>query len=33
MEINYKMEMSSPQGTKKGNAKEIVTNTNVLEML
>ena len=33
METFYKMEMPTPQGTKKGNAKEIITNTNVLELL
>ena len=33
METSYKMEMPTPQGTKKGNAQEIVSNTNILELM
>jgi hypothetical protein len=33
MVTSYKMEMPTPQGTKNGNARESVTNTNVLELL
>jgi hypothetical protein len=33
MENNYRMEMPTPQGTQKGSAREITSNTNVLELL
>ena len=33
METSYRMEMPTPQGTKKGSAREITSNTNVLELL
>ena len=33
METAYRMEMSTPQGTKKGSAREVVASTNVLELL
>ena len=33
METSYQMEMPTPQGTKKGSAREITSNTNVLELL
>ena len=33
METSYRMEMPTPQGTKKGSAREIISNTNVLELL
>ena len=33
METSYKMEMPTPQGTKKGSAREVISNVNVLELL
>lgn len=33
MENNYRMEMPTPQGIQKGSAREITSNTNVLELL
>lgn len=33
MENGYRMEMSSPEGIKKANAKEVTTNVNVIELL
>jgi hypothetical protein len=33
METSYKMEMPTPQGTKKGSARELTSTTNVLELL
>ncbi len=33
MENNYRMEIPTPQGTQKGSAREITSNTNVLELL
>ena len=33
METSYRMEMATPQGTKKGSAREVVASTNVLELL
>jgi hypothetical protein len=33
MENNYRMEMPTPQGTQKGSAREVTSNTNVLELL
>jgi hypothetical protein len=33
METSYRMEMPTPQGTKKGSAREQTTNINILELL
>jgi hypothetical protein len=33
MESSYRMEMPTPQGTKKGSAREITSNVNVVELL
>ena len=33
MQSNYRMEMPTPQGTKKGSASENTSNINVLELL
>jgi len=33
MENSYSMEMSSPEGIKKANAKEVTSNVNVIELL
>ncbi len=33
LETSYTMEMTTPQGTKKGKARETVSNTNILELL
>ena len=33
LENSYKMEMPTPQGTKKGSARELTATTNVIELL
>ena len=33
MENGYRMEMPTPEGVKKGSAKEVSTNVNVIELL